>query len=794
MPSIHESPPPPPIEFVVGIGASAGGLEPLARFFAEMPSSSGVAFVVVQHVSISFKGLMGELLARHTEMPIHRIEEGMALAPNSVYLIPPSMEVTVHEGRLHLTEQERATAAPQLPIDALFQSLADGFGLHAIGIIMSGTGSDGSRGLRSIKEAGGLMIAQDHASAKFDGMPRSSIDTGGIDCILPPEEMAAAVLGYCKDPGGFKGDEETELAGAEIDSILQTLREETELDFSQYKPSTVRGRIERRAEVRHAASLDQYADILRADPDEVHKLYKDLLIGVTRFFRDREAFRRMEEAVIPELFKKDAGATGEIRVWVAGCATGEEAYSLAILFHEHAGRLQSPPKIRIFATDAHRTSLEFASVGRYGKHILSGVTPSRLNAYFEPVGDEYQVINELREMITFAPHDLLHDSPFMRVDLVTCRNLLIYFQVPAQMRVLHLFHRALRVGGVLFLGPSETVGTLKPEFASIDSYWRVYRKRRHGRPSGESQASTATAESHARITPLQPIPDAATGAKDEGFDSSSKAPGELRTAEPELRLTKEDLQARVKELEAANEELCTANSELAARNQELDQFAHAASHDLRSPLRSVVGFADIVRDALADGDMDEAEKSLERIDEAAHRMGNLIDSLLMFASVGRGQLLVGDVSINWIFENVIKDLAPEIKAQGAVIQVDPELPTLEGDATMLHQVFQNLVANSIKYRGDDSPEIAVSATTQDDRVRVTIADNGIGFDPADAERAFAPFQRLHSGHASRGSGIGLSICRRVVERHGGSIEVETAVGEGARFTVELPLKQPVVEA
>lgn len=1341
--------------FLVAIGASAGGLEPLERFFGEVPRRSGMAFVVIQHLSPSFKSLMDELLARHTEMTIHRVEDGMKIARDSVYLIPPGMEMTVAGGRLRLTEQKREDAKPQLPIDAFFHSVAADQGPRGIGIVMSGTGSDGSRGIKSIKEAGGLTLAQDQESAKFDGMPRSSIDTGMVDFVLPPEEMAVTILEYARDPAAFIREGERRMPATALDSILKTLRDVTELDFSTYKPATVRRRIERRVELERAPSLEAYAERLLEDHEEVHRLYRDLLIGVTRFFRDRDAFNKLESHVIPDLFK-DCDPGGEIRVWVAGCASGEEAYSITILLKEFADSLDDPPRIRVFATDAHRASLEVASTGRYAIEALADVTPARLEECFLSVGGEFQVRPEIRQLITFAPHNLLRDAPFTRMDLVTCRNLLIYFQVPAQMRVLHLFHFSLRVGGVLFLGPSETVGALKPEFSAIDNHWRVYRKRRDVRLTGASnQLQPVVPVSNRRQLPLptvtpttmtpdvrliraydmlldqyvpagvltndrrevihtfgrarsvlnppvgritldvlelvepslkvalgaaiqragrdvetvryrhvkstgdvgtehfeicvRPLPDRSGDVESayflitienedlgaeapqtdprveeidgEEFDASEAASAKIRTLEMELQYTKENLQATIEELETSNEELNAANEELiasneelqstneelhsvneelytvnseyqrkitelteltddvnnllsstdiavvfldrslcvrrftpvasvhfslreqdisrpleeithqlvnvdlsrdvqkvlesgamiqravksragtdlllrvlpylsstkavdgvvltivdtslvaetrrelesatarfeafmqhspalkwaldeegryvfmnpkyesvmcvdardamgkrpvdvlqhqtsqafldrstetntlaregepihfdiqvpindrtyeflvskfvfddadgrrtlggsaiditdlrritserdemrgrldlamrgagcglwdwamksgelsvdgrfyemlgyedaefpidhrtwrslvhpddiegvmakvdeyvagevdtyrapyrmrckdgsyawivavgeaserdaggapvrmtginldiddlkqaetaleelneelrenntslAARNHELDQFAHAASHDLRSPLRTVIGFTEIVEEELGRGNVDEARAALGRIEGAAERMGGLIDSLLLFASVGRAEMADEPVGLRAVMSQVVADLKPEIDEAGAEVTVDGELPTVSGDATMLRQLVQNLVSNAIKYRSPERPpQIIVSATdgAGDGAIRFSIADNGLGFDQKDAEQAFAPFQRLHSTRSARGSGIGLSICRRVVERHGGMITVISTPGEGSTFTVEFPSERIV---
>lgn len=464
--------------FVVGLGASAGGLEALEQFFDNVRADCGMAFVVIQHLSPDFKSLMDELLRRHTEMAIHRVENGMLVEPNSIYLIPPRKEMIISEGRLLLTDKDPSHGLT-LPIDTFLRSLAQDVGERAIGIILSGTGSDGSRGIRAVHEAGGLVIVQDQDTAKFDGMPRNAVDTGVVDLILAPQEMPAALVQYVNQPHGrLTGDR---LASAEpgqgVEAIFQLLRQEYGLDFSHYKPSTVGRRIERRLLLNRSNSLDDYIQRLASDPGELNALYRDLLIGVTKFFRDHEAFERLEKEIIPHL-AAESSRHDEIRVWVAGCATGEEAYSLAILLHEQLSHTGRHENVKIFATDVHRASLDVASAGFYSEAGLSEVTPTRLQRYFVRKGTGFQISPELRRMIVFAPHNLVRDAPFTKLDLISCRNLLIYLQPLAQKKVLSLFQFSLKTGGILFLGPSESPGDLAEEFDTLDNQWKLYRKRR----------------------------------------------------------------------------------------------------------------------------------------------------------------------------------------------------------------------------------------------------------------------------------------------------------------------------
>jgi two-component system CheB/CheR fusion protein len=462
--------------WIVGVGASAGGLEALEAFFTHVPSDSGLAYVVIQHLSPDFKSLMDELLARHAKIPIHRVEDGMAVEPNAVYLLPPRKEMIISGGHLLLSDKDPSQTL-SLPIDTFFRSLAQDAGDRAIGVILSGTGSDGSRGVRAIHEAGGLVLVQKADTAHFDGMPRSAIDTGVVDLILPPPAMPAALVRYVQMGVTSAGDGSDSVAEDELTTIFSLLHREHGLDFTCYKPSTVHRRIERRIVLGHSEDLARYLERLQSDPAELNALYHDLLIGVTRFFRDSAAFELLEQRVIPELLERlDAGQ--ELRAWAPGCATGEEAYSLAILIHEWMTANHRAVDVKIFATDVHRASLDAANAGVFSAESLAGMSPERRQRYFTPQGDGYRVSQELRKLIVFAQHNVTKDAPFTRLDLVSCRNLLIYLQSSIQQKILSLFHFGLKPGGVLLLGPSESPGEIADEFETIDARWRLYRKNR----------------------------------------------------------------------------------------------------------------------------------------------------------------------------------------------------------------------------------------------------------------------------------------------------------------------------
>ncbi len=461
----------------MGIGASAGGLDALERFFDNLPASTDMAFVIIQHLSPDFKSLMDELLARHTALPIKLVEDGLEIEASHIYLIPPKKEMIISGGRLLLSERDQQQEL-SLPIDVFFRSLAQECGPRAVAIVLSGGGSDGSRGIRDVHDAGGLVLVQAVETAQFDGMPKMARDAGVAECMLAPQDMPRVLLEHAAQAASRGAEAATREALAPTSSGLATvyrmLEEEFGIDFNHYKPSTVTRRIERRIELALASDLDDYVARLKRERNELDLLYRDLLIGVTRFFRNEDAFAVLEDRVLPELFQREP-RDAPVRVWVAGCATGEEAYSLAILLYEASSRHGGRP-VKIFASDVHRGSLELAARAVYDAEAVANVSPERLQRYFIQRGQDYQVVPEIRQLIVFAPHNVIRDAPFTRIDLISCRNLLIYLQTAAQQKALSLFHFGLNRDGMVFLGPSESLGVLSHDFEVVDKHWRIYKK------------------------------------------------------------------------------------------------------------------------------------------------------------------------------------------------------------------------------------------------------------------------------------------------------------------------------
>lgn len=464
--------------YYVGIGASAGGLEAIEAFFKKMSHDSGLAFVVVQHLSPDYKSLMAELLSKHTRMPVLRSEDGMQVQANHIYLIPPKKNLTIFHGKLLLNDQEfdrGANNGINLPIDIFLRSLAEDMGEKAIAIILSGTGSDGTRGIRSIKEQGGMIMVQSEESAKFDGMPKSAITTGLADFILPPDEMPEQLLSFVKHPYATKTNRSTALTTDEdgLTRIFALLREKSKLDFTFYKPSTVIRRIERRMTVNQVQDLRDYVHLLERFPAEVSTLYREMLIGVTSFFRDKEAWEFLSNEVLPALFEKQGNR--ELRFWVAACSTGEEAYTLAMISREVMERMGKAADIKIFATDVDRDAVQRAGTGIYPESIVADLTPHLLGKYFQRKDDNFHISRSIREMVVFAPHNLLKDPPFTNIDFISCRNMLIYLQPVLQKKSLDLFSFSLNQEGILLLGSSETIGDATDVYDSIHQKWRFYR-------------------------------------------------------------------------------------------------------------------------------------------------------------------------------------------------------------------------------------------------------------------------------------------------------------------------------
>jgi two-component system, chemotaxis family, CheB/CheR fusion protein len=494
---------------IVGIGASAGGLAAFEAFFTGMPKDSdpGMAFVIVQHLAPDHKSILCELIRRYTRMSVFEVEDGMVVQQNCAYIIPPGRDMAFLNGSLQLLPPAEPRGH-RLPIDFFFRSLALDHHERAIGIILSGTGSDGTLGLRAIKGEGGMIMTQSTDTAEFDGMPLSAIGTGLVDYVLPPTEMAERLISYTRhafSPPLKTATDENPKFGNALPKIFILLRSHTSHDFSLYKPSTIIRRIGRRMAVHQIDAIADYVHYLRQKPNEVQALFRDLLIGVTSFFRDPEAFQILEDQVIPKLFNgKPAGSS--IRIWIPGCSTGEEAYSIAILLMEHVEALRQNYIVQVFATDIDSHAIATARSGIYPASIAANISPDRLARFFttEKDASAYRIDKSIRDFLFFSEHDLIKDPPLSKLDLISCRNLLIYMGSELQKNLIPLFHYALKPNGTLFLGTSEGIGDFDNLFAVHDRKAKLFQRKEGVRDDQRVGFSHVLPSRESGLSPIVP--------------------------------------------------------------------------------------------------------------------------------------------------------------------------------------------------------------------------------------------------------------------------------------------------
>jgi PAS domain S-box-containing protein len=585
---------------IVGIGSSAGGLEALELFLRNTPHQTGMAFVVVQHLDPTHKGMFVELLQRSTQMPVVQATDNATVEQDHVYVIPPNRDISLLHGALHLLPQTQPRGL-NLPIDFFFRSLAEDQQERAIGVILSGMGTDGTLGLRAIKEKAGAAFVQEPSSAKFDGMPRSAIDAGLADVVARVEELPARVLAYRQHAPHIRGAEERieDRAQSALEKVFILLRAHTGNDFSLYKRSTIYRRIERRMGLHQIDNISSYVRYLRENPREIDLLFKELLIGVRSFFRDPVAWDHLRKEVLPALL---ANRQGALRAWVPGCSTGEEAYSLAIVFREAAEPFKAVKNLtlQIFATDLDHEAIDKARSGMFPDNIAADVSTERLRRFFVQEERGYRVSKEIREMVVFATQNIIMDPPFTKLDVLSCRNLLIYLSGDLQKKLVPLFHYSLNPGGVLFLGSAETVGTFSGLFTPLDNQTRIYR--RLDQPpivipvefpasalirTGDEEDGDADPERVKAPAPnIQMLADRVlvqrspksrhrvcrhTLRNPVGFRSRRGSPSSSRSqrAREEVQTTREEMQTSQEELKSTNEELQSANEELQSTNEEL---------------------------------------------------------------------------------------------------------------------------------------------------------------------------------------------------------------------------------
>ncbi len=465
---------------VVGIGASAGGLEAFSELLRHLPRDTGMSFVFVQHLEPKQTSRLTEILSRITEMPVEVAADGVRMQRDRLYVMPPGLDLTLSDGILKL-EPRTDTGGRHLPIDHFFRSLAREQGNKGVAVILSGMGSDGTAGLKTVKESGGMTFAQDELSAQHQGMPRSAVDSGIVDVVASPRKIAEELGRLALSPTS-KVVKRRPASESSLNRIFILLRSKTEVDFGQYRKTTVRRRIQRRMVVQRLERLDDYLTFLERNPDEVDALYNELLINVTHFFREPETFEVLQTLVLPRLLE-NRGPNDPIRIWLPGCSTGEEAYSLAVIVTEFFDGRQEPPGIQIFATDVSDRVLGIARKGIFDQSVESNVSKERLRRFFAKIEHGYQVNKQIRDLCVFARQNVLRDPPFSRLDLISCRNVLIYFEPAAQKKLIPFFHYALKPGGFLLLGGAETVGNFLDLFEPVDQKTKLFSKRPVQSPS-----------------------------------------------------------------------------------------------------------------------------------------------------------------------------------------------------------------------------------------------------------------------------------------------------------------------
>lgn len=469
---------------IVGIGASAGGLEALEAFFKAMPDNSGISFVVIVHLDPHHASILPELLQRTTNLNVITITDDTKVKPNSVYVIPPNHNISILNGKLQLLNFPEPRTG-NLPIDVFFSALAQDQGHNAVAIILSGTGSDGSQGLKEIKAENGLVIAQDELSAKYDGMPRNAIATEMVDFVLSPDKMPEKLIQYSRQNNHselINVEGETNQLHNTLKQIILLIHRKTGHDFSLYKKNTLFRRIERRMYIHQLNNIDAYLGFLQNNEDEISILFKELLIGVTSFFRDKEAFDLLVSSILPAILEgKPDDYT--IRIWVSACSTGEEAYSIAICVKEYLNSINRNLHIQIFATDIDEKAISIARSGLYAENALANVDDTIRDRYFFRENGQYRIIKGIREMLVFATQSLIKDPPFTKLDFISCRNVLIYFSAELQKKIFPIFHYSLNANGILFLGSSETTGQFNEYFEMLDKKWKFYKRKANETPS-----------------------------------------------------------------------------------------------------------------------------------------------------------------------------------------------------------------------------------------------------------------------------------------------------------------------
>ncbi len=767
---------------IVGIGASAGGIRALKNFFAHTSPHSGAAYVVILHLSPDHESKLAEILQTTAPMPVAPVTSATVIAPDHVYVVPPNKSLDISGGTLTLSEMTRPEQR-RAPVDVFFRALADSHGSRSVCIVMSGTGPNGSAGLKRVKESGGLVVVQDPAEAEYSDMPRNAIATGLVDLVLPVVEMPGRIAAYGEQT---RHDDDLSVAGAAagddpeaLRHVLTLLRARTGHDFSNYKSATLQRRVERRMTLRGVPSLSHYARLVRQAPDEAVLLMKELLISVTSFFRDPAAWSALEQRIIPGLFLTK-GSADQIRVWVPGCATGEEAYSVAILLAEHASIGPEQPTIQVFATDLDERAIATGREGLYTDADLADVPEERLQRFFHREGHGRRVRREVRELVLFAHHNVLKDPPFSHLDLICCRNLLIYLNRAIQERVVETFHFALRPGGYLFLGASESPDGANDLFLRVDGAAHIY----------ESRAVTSRVALPIADTPFPPP-------RVEARTPEPRAAEKVAPADLHLRLLEQYAPPSVV---IADDHTVVHTSDSAGRYMQIRggepsrDLLVLVRPELRSDLRAALHQSAKARTTV------EVRDVLVPLGDGDHRIDISVRPVLRGGDPARGFFLVifteaaapsdrkePSVTLTSPAEPLTVQLEEELaRVRGQLRQTIDQYETQGEEAKAANDELQAMneelrsrllpdrPGGAEQHKHAHASRVDVVLATSDGQVVLVVEDDGIGFDAAE--------------DALPAHGLGFGSVRERAALVGATVQVESASGRGAAIFVRCPIQ------
>ncbi|MEX1016091.1 MAG: chemotaxis protein CheB [Phycisphaeraceae bacterium] len=735
----------PSTPMVVGLGASAGGMEALQTFFEAMPANSGMVFVVTLHLQREQKSHLAEILTRRTAMPVTEVTEPIRVRPDHVYIIPPDRVLELRDDTLALSKLPEPRL-PRKPVDAFFRSLAKARGHGAVAIVLSGTGGNGSMGVRDVKHHGGIVLVQTPNEAAYPNMPQHALDTGIVDRVLSIHQMPAVLQGYAEHP--YIRQRQLEAGSAEpwdkLNAILEVLQSQTGREFRCYKKNTLLRRTLRRMGLRHITSFDAYRDVLREDASEANALAEDLLIGVSSFFRDPEAWRALQREVLSKLFATRQPDQA-VRAWVPGCASGEEAYTLAILLHDAAREATWRGDIKVFATDTASQRLQQAREGLFPDSIEADVPDDLLKRYFEHKDESYRVHATVRESVVYAPHDLIVDPPFSQLDLITCRNLLIYLEPETQARVLALFHFALQPGGHLLLGSAEAVSQRANLFDTADKKWRIYRR------VGPTRHDLVN-----RLLADTPGPAAV-------HDVTA-----MREAQQRQQQFNEELERRVTERTAMAEQRAEQLRKLTldlsrAEENERRRIARVLHDDLQQILAGAQFTLDGIRQDSGDeaaAGMGQLKQLLEQALETSRDLSHQLSPPIL----QEGLLPALQWTRRWCRDKHNLDITVDTDPAA-----EPQSPDLR---YMLYSVARELLLNIAKHADTDQAQVRLERQGQ--VIRLTVEDQGVGFDP----------NQLDMNDDVEAFGL-MTIHERVTSL-GGQVRIIASPGKGSRIVLEVP--------